>query len=55
MSARLEMLLACYRSGQVSARQWAEHLLHEPGLVAYVQAREALPAPSARVYRAVRK
>jgi len=55
MSARLEMLYACYLSGQVSARQWAEHLLHEPGLIAYVQAREPMPEPSRRVYRAVRR
>lgn len=33
---RCSDLLACYRSGQVSERQWQEHLALEPGLAEYV-------------------
>ena len=36
-----EMLLACYRSGQVSERQWQEHL-RDRELREWVEARAAL-------------
>jgi hypothetical protein len=30
--ARFDALIACYRSGQISERQWQAHLRDEPGL-----------------------
>ena len=38
-----EMLLACYRSGQVSERQWQEHL-RDREFREWVEARAAPPA-----------
>ena len=40
-----EMLLACYRSGQVSERQWQEHL-RDREFREWVEARAALSHPT---------
>lgn len=32
-----DALLACYRSGQMSARQMQEHMREDPGFAAYVK------------------
>jgi hypothetical protein len=37
--ARCEALYQCWRMGQISASQWRQHLLGEPGLADYVTER----------------
>lgn len=34
---RFELLLACYRSGQMSARQMQEHMREDAAFAAYVE------------------
>jgi hypothetical protein len=40
ISGTYECLLACYRSGQVSERQWTEHL-RDPAFAAWLRERAA--------------
>ena len=37
MNEQYELLWQCYKSGQISEKQWQEHLKEDPDLVDYLR------------------